>query len=72
MKKRESKIPPGDRPRVDETIERLIQLAKVTEKKQAEAKWQAELDTRKKSSQQLWVEAANAGSTLDCSRPPSG
>jgi len=49
MKQREEDIPPQGRVRVDEAIERLIQLAKAQGKKQDEAKWQAELDARKKS-----------------------
>jgi eukaryotic-like serine/threonine-protein kinase len=49
MKQCEAKIPPESKVRVDEAIERLIQLAKVLEKKDDEAKWRTELEVRKKS-----------------------
>ena len=49
MKQREAKIPPEGKVRMDEALERLIQLAKATGKKQEEAKWRTELEARKKS-----------------------
>jgi eukaryotic-like serine/threonine-protein kinase len=49
MKQREMKIPPESKVRVDEALERLIQLAKAQAKKQEEAKWQTELEARKKA-----------------------
>jgi eukaryotic-like serine/threonine-protein kinase len=49
MRQREAKILPKDRVCVNEALERLIQLAKALGKKQDEAKWQRELETRKKS-----------------------
>jgi eukaryotic-like serine/threonine-protein kinase len=51
MKQREAKIPLEARVRVDQALERLIQLAKAQGKRQEEAKWQTELETRKKSAQ---------------------
>jgi eukaryotic-like serine/threonine-protein kinase len=48
MKQRETKIPPESKVRIDEAIDRLIQLAKAQGKKQEAAKWQAELEARKK------------------------
>jgi eukaryotic-like serine/threonine-protein kinase len=49
MKQREANMPPQVKVRVDEALERLIQLAKAQGRKQDEAKWQAELEARKKS-----------------------
>jgi hypothetical protein len=49
MKQREATIPPWDKVRIDEALERLIHLAKAQGKKQEETKWQIELEARKKS-----------------------
>jgi serine/threonine protein kinase len=49
MKQREAKMPPDGKVRVDEALERLIQLAKAQGKKQEEAKWRTELEARKKA-----------------------
>ena len=49
MKQREAKIPPEGKVRINDALERLIQLAKASQKKQEEAKWRTELEARKKS-----------------------
>jgi eukaryotic-like serine/threonine-protein kinase len=47
MKERESKIPPGGKVRLTESLGRLVQLYEATGKAEAAAKWRKELEARK-------------------------
>jgi tetratricopeptide (TPR) repeat protein len=44
MKKREKTIPPAGKPRLKESVERLVQLYEETDKKDEAAKWRKELE----------------------------